>query len=552
VAVPLKRLRDVARSESQDIQVRGSMVEQGSAFNSVHSPVIKVGQYLNLPDPTQLTLRQRTMEGLFPTLSLGLSHALNVDVITLGLYDSSADSIGMNICKAGEMEGKRECLPADACTSGRVWKNQRSVLIQDLGTEPKLPFCLGSIRGLGVRTYYIFPLTTNRHKLGAIGFGSLRVIPKTNATLGLLRRAAAVIAQLLEAASPSDGVKAPTEYFPTSLVAAPRPEAEPKDLDLQDYANRDEDFQEMTGNSAALQEVLRQVRTVAATNATVLLVGETGTGKELVARAVHRLSPRASSKFVSINCTSIPTELLESELFGHERGAFTGAINRRIGRLELADGGTLLLDEIGDLPGIIQPKLLRVLQEQEFERLGSNQTVKVDVRLIAATNQDLHRGIAEGRFRADLFYRLNVFPIYVPPLRERKSDIPALVCYFVSRYAREAKKSIATIPAEAMDALLNWTWPGNIRELQNLIQRCVILTTSSVLRVPLAELRSGVKPPFGKVSPEVERDLILQALKEAGGVIGGASGAANRLGMKRTTLQSRMKRLNISFIECQD
>jgi formate hydrogenlyase transcriptional activator len=528
------------------------MAEQGPAFNSVDSSVIKVGQYLNLPDPAQLTLRQRTMEGLFPTLSLGLNHALNFDVITLGLYDASADSIRMNVCKAGETEARRECLPANACTSGRVWKNQRSVLIQDLDTEPKLPFCLRSLRRLGVRTYYIFPLTTNRHKLGAIGFGSLRVIPKTNATLGFFRRAAAIIAQLLETASSSDGVKAPTEYFPTTLVTAPRPEPEPKDLDLQDYANRDEDFQEMIGNSAPLQELLRQVRTVAATNATVLLVGETGTGKELVARAVHRLSPRASNKFVSINCTSIPTELLESELFGHERGAFTGAINRRIGRLELADGGTLLLDEVGDLPGIIQPKLLRVLQEQEFERVGSNQTVKVDVRLIAATNQDLHRSIAEGRFRADLFYRLNVFPIYVPPLRERKSDIPALVCSFVSRYASEAKKSIATIPAEAMDALLNWTWPGNIRELQNLIQRCVILTTSSVLRVPLAELRSGVKPPFGKVSIEVERELILQALKEAGGVIGGASGAANRLGMKRTTLQSRMKRLNISSIKSQD
>jgi formate hydrogenlyase transcriptional activator len=210
------------------------------------------------------------------------------------------------------------------------------------------------------------------------------------------------------------------------------------------------------------------------------------------------------------------------------------------------------LDEVGDLPGVIQQKLLRVLQDKEFERLGSNQTVKVDVRLIAATNQDLRRGIAEGRFREDLFYRLNVFPIYVPPLRERKSDIPALVRYFVSRYASEAEKSIATIPAEAMDALLNWSWPGNIRELQNLIQRCVILTNSPVLRVSLKELRSNAKPSSGKMSPKVERELILQALKESGGVIGGASGAANRLRMKRTTLYSKMKKLNISPIEFQD
>jgi formate hydrogenlyase transcriptional activator len=241
---------------------------------------------------------------------------------------------------------------------------------------------------------------------------------------------------------------------------------------------------------------------------------------------------------------------LESELFGHEKGSFTGAINRRIGRLELADRGTLLLDEVGDLPSMIQPKLLRVLQEQEFERLGSNQTVKIDVRLIAATNQNLHRSIAEGRFREDLFYRLNVFPIYIPPLRERKSDIRALVRYFVSKYAGEANKSIGIVPAEAMDALQHWSWPGNIRELQNLIQRCVILTTSSVLRVPFGELRSkGTKPSSRKVSPVVEREVILQALREAGGVIGGASGAASVLRMKRTTLYSKMKKLNISPVE---
>jgi formate hydrogenlyase transcriptional activator len=294
------------------------------------------------------------------------------------------------------------------------------------------------------------------------------------------------------------------------------------------------------------------MRTVAATNATVLLLGETGSGKELVARAIHHLSARADSKFVSVNCTAIPTELLESELFGHEKGAFTGAINRRMGRLELADGGTLLLDEVGDLPSAVQPKLLRILQDKEFERLGSNQTVKVDVRLIAATNHDLQRSIAEGRFREDLFYRLSVFPIHVPPLRDRKSDIPALVRHFVSRYAREANKSIETVPAEAMDALVNWSWPGNIRELQNLIQRCVILTNSPVLRVPLGELKRDAKLSSGKMSQEAERELILQALKDSGGVIGGASGAANRLRIKRTTLYSKMKRLNISPVDFED
>jgi formate hydrogenlyase transcriptional activator len=527
------------------------MPERRLAFDSVHLSDLTVGQYRNLLDLAQLAITRTTIDALFPTLALRLHHALNFDVVTLGLYDSSTESMRLNVWKAGEAERRCECLPVHACASGWAWKNQRSVLVQDLDTEPKLPFFLRALRQLGVRTYYVVPLTTRCHKLGAIGFGSSHVIPKTNATLEFLRHVTAIIAQFLGTTLSSD-LTAPTDCSQTPSAVKPRLEPEPQDFDLRDYASRDEAFQEMVGNSAPLQEVLRQVRTVAPTDATVLLLGETGTGKELVARAVHRLSPRADSKFVSVNCTAIPTELLESELFGHEKGAFTGAINRHVGRLELADRGTLLLDEVGDLPSVIQPKLLRVLQDKEFERLGSNQTVKVDVRLIAATNQDLRRSIAEGRFREDLFYRLNVFPIYVPPLRERKSDIPALVRYFVSRYANEAKKSIAAIPAEAMDALLNWSWPGNIRELQNLVQRCVILTNSPVLRVPLGELRSNAKPSSGRMSPEVERELILQALKEAGGVKGGASGAANRLGMKRTTLYSKMKKLNISPVEFQD
>jgi formate hydrogenlyase transcriptional activator len=527
------------------------MPEQRRSLDSVYLSDLTVDQYRNLLDLTQLAVSHPTTDGLFPTLALRLHHALNFDFVTLGLYDSSAESIRLDTWKAGDVQKICESVPVHTCAIGWAWKNQRSVLVQDLDTEPKLPLFLGWLRQLGVRTYYVFPLTTSRHKLGAIGFGSLHVIPKTNATLELLRRAAAIIAQFLTTTLSSDGLMARTDCVQTASVVTPVPEQTLQDFDLGHQASRDEAFHEIVGNSAPLQELLRQVSTVAATDATVLLLGETGTGKELVARAIHRLSPRAYSKFVSINCTAIPTDLLESELFGHEKGAFTGAINKHVGRLELAGRGTLLLDEVGDLPSVIQPKLLRVLEDKEFERLGSNETVKVDIRLIAATNQDLHRSIAEGRFREDLFYRLNVFPIYVPPLRERKSDIPALVRYFVSRYAGEAKKSIATIPAEAMDALLNWSWPGNIRELQNLVQRCVILTNSSVLRVPLGELRRGTRSSSGKMSPEVEREIILQALKEAGGVIAGASGAANRLGMKRTTLYSKMKKLNISPVEFQ-
>jgi formate hydrogenlyase transcriptional activator len=415
-----------------------------------------------------------------------------------------------------------------------------------LDAEPKLPVFLESLRKVGVRTYYVFPLTTTRQKLGAIGFGSLHVIPKTKEMLEFLRRAAAMIAQVLDTTLSSDGRMAPTDCFQTPSVVTLEPEQEPRDFDLRDEPSRYEAFQEIVGDSAPLREVLRQVRTVAATDATVLLLGETGTGKELVARAIHRLSPRAGSNFISVNCTAIPTELLESELFGHEKGAFTGAINRYTGRLELADKGTLLLDEVGDLPTTIQPKLLRVLQDKEFERLGSSRTVKVDVRLIAATNHDLHQSMAEGRFRQDLFYRLNVFPIYVPPLRARKSDIPALVRRFVSRYANEWKKPIETIPADAMNALVNWNWPGNIRELQNFVQRCVILTDSPILRVPVGELTGRANIASGQMSAASERELILQALKETSGVIGGASGAARKLGMKRTTFYSRMKKLNIA------
>jgi formate hydrogenlyase transcriptional activator len=539
------------RCEKLDHRLRESMPQQRLAFDSVYLSELTVGQYGNLLDLAQLAVSHPTTDALFSTLVLRLRHFLNFDFVTLGLYDSGNESIHLDAWKAGHAQKRCESIPVHTCASGWAWKNQRSLLFQDLDTEPKLPVFLESLHQLGVRTYYVFPLTTGRHKLGAIGYGSLHVIPKTNATLEFLRRAAAMIAQFLDTTLSSDGLTAKTDCVQATSVVMPGREQALQDLDLGDQPGQDETFPEIVGSSAPLQELLRQVRTVAATDATVLLFGETGTGKELVARAIHRLSPRADSKFVSVNCTAIPTELLESELFGHEKGAFTGAIDRRVGRWELADKGILLLDEVGDLPTAMQPKLLRVLEGNEFERLGSNRTIRVDVRLIAATNQDLHRSIAEGRFRQDLFYRLNVFPIHVPPLRERKSDIPTLVRYFVSRYASEAKKSIATVPAEAMDALVNWSWPGNIRELQNLVQRCVILTDSPVLRVPLGELKRDTKPSSGRIPQEIERELILQALKDAGGVIGGTSGAATRLGMNRTTLYSKMKKLNISPVEFQ-
>ncbi|HKS74434.1 MAG TPA: sigma 54-interacting transcriptional regulator, partial [Terriglobales bacterium] len=306
-------------------------------------------------------------------------------------------------------------------------------------------------------------------------------------------------------------------------------------------------FEEILGKSPALQRVLRQVETVAPTGSTVLVQGETGTGKELVARAIHNLSSRKDDIFVKLNCAAIPLGLLESELFGHEKGAFTGAIARKIGRFELAHKGTLFLDEIGDIPPELQPKLLRVLQEQEFERLGSTRSIHVDVRLVAATNRDLAKMVEEHQFRADLYYRLNVFPIVIPPLRERREDIPVLVNYFVSKYAQAMNKRIEKVPADVIEALLRYAWPGNIRELQNFVERAVILSVGHMLEPPLAELRQPVSKQVTRTLTleDAEREHIAEALRASGWIVGGEEGAAKRLGIPRTTLIYKMRRLGI-------
>jgi formate hydrogenlyase transcriptional activator len=307
-------------------------------------------------------------------------------------------------------------------------------------------------------------------------------------------------------------------------------------------------YEEIIGQSPALMRKLEQVKLVAPTESTVLIVGETGTGKELVARAIHNLSPRRSNPFIKLNCAAIPTGLLESELFGHEKGAFTGAIAQRIGRFELANRGTIFLDEIGDIPLELQPKLLRVLQEREFERLGNTRTVHTDARLIAATNANLKEKVNEKSFRNDLYYRLNIFPIIIPPLRERREDIPRLVCHFVQKYGHEMKKRIDNIPVTAMNAMLQYDWPGNVRELENFIERSVILSPGTELQPPVSELTSssvGNSANNFLTRKEAERQNVLRALKEARWVIGGPTGAAARLGMKRSTLNSLLKRLGI-------
>jgi formate hydrogenlyase transcriptional activator len=305
-------------------------------------------------------------------------------------------------------------------------------------------------------------------------------------------------------------------------------------------------FGEIVGRSKALQSVMASVRTVASTDSTVLLLGETGTGKELVARAVHRASQRSDASFIKMNCAAIPSGLLESELFGNEKGAFTGAISKKIGRLELADKGTLFLDEIGEVPLELQPKLLRVLQDHEFERLGGLKTLKVNFRLIAATNRDLEAAVQNNEFRSDLYYRLKVFPIRIPPLRERREDIPLLVEHFVRKFAVRMNRSITSIPKKTMDALKGWEWPGNVRELENVVERAVILTQGSVLAVPLSEIMSIQEEKSKNQTLEAaERDHIVRALRESHGQVGGMSGASGRLGLKRTTLQSKMKHLGI-------
>jgi formate hydrogenlyase transcriptional activator len=307
-------------------------------------------------------------------------------------------------------------------------------------------------------------------------------------------------------------------------------------------------FEQIIGNSSALESVLAQVQQVAPTDSTVLIQGETGTGKELIARAIHNLSARCGRPFIKLNCAAIPFDLLESELLGHEKGAFTGAIAQKIGRFELADKGTLFLDEVGDIPPALQPKLLRILQEQEFERLGGTRTLQVDVRLVAATNRDLVEMVKENEFRSDLYYRLNVFPIPLPPLRERREDIPALVEHFVEIYARRMNKQIEHISSETMSALVSYQWPGNIRELQNFIERSTILTSGNVLHPPLASLQRAVEtePSEPTTLEEAERSHIRKILEQARWVVSGPNGAAARLGIKRSTLYFRMQKLGIS------
>src|SRR5215467_6174689 len=396
------------------------------------------------------------------------------------------------------------------------------------------------LKAESIASMAIAPMVTASGPLGLITMGSRQPNNFGQEDLDLLSQLSTQIALAVDNA------------IAYGRLTEARDRLEEERLYLESEIRSEYSFEDIVGKSAALRKVLDQIAIVAPTGSTVLLHGETGTGKELFARAIHNRSPRRERTFVRLNCAAIPSGLVESELFGHEKGAFTGALMQKRGRFELADRGTLFLDEIGDISLDLQPKLLRALQEREFERLGSTKTVNVDVRLIAATHRDLESMIRNNQFREDLFYRLNVFPIEIPPLRERREDIPLLVHFFVLRTSRQMQKVIRTVPKQAMEALVSADWPGNIRELENFIERCVILTPGNELNVPRSELKRAVSRtvvPVESTFEEAERQAIIDALIAASGRIAGQGGAAERLGLKRTTLQNKMNKLNISRAE---
>ena len=410
--------------------------------------------------------------------------------------------------------------------------------------EPVSNVCCGPDRidpvaeAEGVKSLCHVPLISRSRTLGVLTLVRLTPIPFSAKDLDFLALVANQVAIAVENA------------LAYREIAQLKDRLAEEKVYLEDEIRSELNFEEIVGRSSSLRTVLQEIETVAPTDSTVLIYGETGTGKELIARAIHNLSARNKNSFVKLNCAAIPTGLLESEMFGHEKGAFTGAVAQRIGRFELANHGTVFLDEIGEIPLELQPKLLRVLQEREFERLGSSRTMRTDARLIAATNRDLEAMVHDQKFRADLFYRLNVFPVHVPPLRDRQEDIPLLVRHFVQQFARRMGRVVDTIPSETMSVLVRYHWPGNIRELQNLVERAVILSTGPVLKVPLNDLRSSQPAPAsapGKIETleESERRHILQALEAADWKISGPNGAATALGLKRSTLQARMEKLGI-------
>ena len=500
-----------------------------------------------LLDVTNTIVSSLDLHELLNAVSSSLKRLVPHEYASLSLYDPETQRLQIHALDFPVSKGLLKeglWVPVEGSPTGRAIMSGKPILITRADIAQFGSDIARRILDEGLKSAYCLPLISHGRPLGTLVVASLREENFPERDAELLRHIANQIAIAVENA------------LAFRRMADRAQTLREEKLYLQDEIRTEYNFEEIIGDSVTLRRILEELQTVAPTDSTILILGETGTGKELIARAIHHLSARRERTLVKVNCAAIPTGLLESELFGHEKGAFTGAIAQRIGRFELAHRGTIFLDEVGDIPLELQPKLLRVLQEQEFERLGSVRTTRVDVRVVAATNVDLAQKVAANQFRSDLYYRLNVFPIMIPPLRERKEDIPLLVRYFAQKYARRMKKPIDAIPMKAMAALIDYHWPGNVRELENFVERSVILSHGAELQIPLAELRGRLNLP-ATVSPDAssagiatlehaEREHIIRALREAEWIVGGPKGAANRLGMKRTTLQSRIKKLGIA------
>jgi formate hydrogenlyase transcriptional activator len=490
-----------------------------------------------LLDMTATLVSTLECRDLLRTVSASIRQVMHCDIVGVWLPDAERVHLRQLAMDFPEGKGfaKEDALrPIEGSVIGTVFKTGKPVVLDHISGQ-LAPHEVTEVRAEALESGCGLPLITRGRTLGVLTLGSRFENSIRPEDADFLMRAAGQLAIAIES------------RLAYRELAELKDKLAQEKLYLEDEIRGELDFEGIVGQSSALRHVLNLVETVAPSDSTVLLLGETGTGKELIARAIHERSRRKARTFVKLNCAAIPTGLLESELFGHERGAFTGAIAQKIGRLELADQGTLFLDEVGDIPIEIQPKLLRALQEREFERLGNNRTKQVDVRLVAATNRDLEKMMEDREFRSDLYYRLNVFPIRIPPLRERPDDIPLLVRYFTQKYGRRMQKRIEFIPARAMKKLSTWHWPGNIRELENFIERSVILTPGTALQAPIAELgHNGRHAPAAAGTREAnERDEIVRFLKMTNGRVAGPDGAAARMDVKRTTLVSRMKRLGI-------
>src|SRR5580658_1130899 len=515
----------------------------GSALPSMDEAGFSAGSAAFKDQAANALTNDQGLPRLLYELAVRLPAQPDIQALCVWLYEPVGKATRLHVLMADLPVKLRNDMdfPVEDSVAGWVWSMQQPLMI-NTNAEMRFPDFARGLLEAGIKSFCGVPLTIANRRIGVLGLASTKPDAFCHLKLQFMQRSP-------DAANVADNLAA------AESPICPDGEHEEESCYVDEQIRPENKFEDIISRSASLRAVFDDVKIVAPTNSAVLILGETGTGKELIARAIHNRSSRRQMPFIKVNCAAIPSGLLESELFGHERGAFTGAIARKIGRFELANGGTLFLDEIGDIPPELQPKLLRVLQEQEFERLGSTQTTRVDVRIVAATSRDLPQMVANREFRSDLYYRLNVFPVRLPALRERPEDIALLVRHFVDLYAQRMDKPVERISKETMQVLLTHPWPGNVRELQNFVERAVIRSPGKVLQPPLGELKAPAADPTasnysavsnGTTLKDAERHLIMHALAETEWLIGGVKGAAARLGLHRTTLLGKMRRLGIS------